>query len=81
VYTRSFQALPALAQTAETRLPEPPASEYSQRAQQFVDSKLALWQQRLKLEGWRISVVMARQSDLPPQTMGGIHWDKGKKAP
>jgi hypothetical protein len=72
----------AFAQTtiAETRPPEPPLSEYGRRAQEFVDGKLALWQQRLKLEGWRISVVMARGSDLPPKTMGGIRWDKGKKS-
>jgi hypothetical protein len=71
----------ALAQTtiAEPSL-DPPLSEYGQRAQQFVDGKLTLWQQRLKLEGWRISVVMARGSDMPPKTMGGIRWDKGKKS-
>jgi hypothetical protein len=76
-----FASVSAFAQTAstETRLADPPPGEYSQRAQQFVDSKLAVWQQRLKLEGWQISVVMARQSDLPPKTMGGIRWDKGKK--
>jgi hypothetical protein len=69
----------ALAQTADIGLTEPSRNEYTQSAQQFVDNKLAVWQQRLKLEGWQISVVMARQSDLPPKTMGGIRWDKGKK--
>jgi hypothetical protein len=72
----------AIAQTtiAGPHPPDPPLGEYSQRAHQFVDGKLALWQQRLKLEGWRISVVMARGSDLPTKTMGGIRWDKGKKS-
>lgn len=70
----------ACAQTAAAGRPEPPRAETVQRAQKFVDGKLALWQQRLKLEDWRISVVMARQSDLPPKTMGGIRWDKGRKS-
>lgn len=67
------------AQSADISLSEPSPDEYIRSAQQFVDSKLAVWQQRLKLEGWQISIVMARQSDLPPKTMGGIRWDKGKK--
>jgi hypothetical protein len=66
--------------TTEPRKPEPTPNESSQRVQQFVDDKLAVWQQRLKLEDWRISVVMVRQSDLPAKTMGGIRWDKGKKS-
>ena len=70
----------AFAQTADITLTEPSPTEFGQRAQQFIDSKLAVWQQRLKLESWQISVVMARQSDLPPKTMGGIRWDKGKKS-
>jgi hypothetical protein len=68
------------AQNPETLPPAPPPGEYSHRAQQFVDDRVSIWQQRLKLESWRISVVMARQSDLPPKTMGGIRWDKGKKS-
>ena len=46
---------------------------------QFTEDRLAVWQQRLKLEEWRISVTLARRSDLPPQTLGGIRWDKSKK--
>jgi hypothetical protein len=45
----------------------------------FVDERLATWQQRLHLEGWHISLVMTRRSELKPKTLGGIHWDKGKK--
>jgi len=75
-------SLSAFAQTisSETSPPEPPPHEYNQRAQQFVDDKLALWQQRLNLANWRISVVMVHRSELPPDTMGGIRWDKGKKS-
>jgi hypothetical protein len=41
---------------------------------------LAVWRQRLKLEEWRISIVMTRHSDLKPKTLGGIRWDKTKKS-
>ena len=67
----------AFAQTtaSETRPPEP-----RQLAQQFMDAKLAVWQQRLKLEDWRISAVMARRTNLPPNALGGIRWDKAKRS-
>ena len=51
-----------------------------QLAQRFMDDRLAVWRQRLKLEDWRISVAMIRLSDLPPKTLGGIRWDKSKKS-
>lgn len=47
--------------------------------QQFASERLAVWQQRLKLDDWRISIAMTRLRDLPPQTLGGIRWDKRKK--
>jgi hypothetical protein len=57
--------------------PHATAAEHSQLAQRFMDERLAVWRQRLKLEDWRISVVMTH--DLPPKTLGGISWDKTKK--
>jgi hypothetical protein len=71
----------AFAQTA-TRDVAPPATaaEQVQLAQQFVDQRLAVWRQRLKLEDWRISAVMTPLSDLVPKTLGGIRWDKPKKS-
>jgi hypothetical protein len=56
------------------------AAEQGQLAQKFVDEKLAVWRQRLKLEDWRISAVMTPRSDFAPQTLGGIRWDKTKKS-
>jgi hypothetical protein len=79
----------AFAQTtgSETQAPvaqdfSPPATaaEQGQLAQRFMDDRLAVWQQRLKLEAWRITVAMVRLSDLPPKTLGGIRWDKSKKS-
>jgi hypothetical protein len=74
---------PAFAQAA--RPPEPPqfaskkVASQNQAAQEVLDAKLARWRERLGLEDWRISVVMALRADLPPKTMGGIRWDKTTK--
>src|ERR1700691_3392112 len=57
----------------------PSPAEASQLAQQHVTERLAVWQQRLKLDAWRISVLPARSSELKPKTLGAIRWDKDKK--
>ena len=49
-------------------------------AQQYVAQKLELWLLRLKLSDWRINWAMARRSDLKPNTVGQIHWDKPSKS-
>jgi len=48
-------------------------------AQTFANEKLALWQQRLNLRDWNISIAVARATDLKPRTLGNIHWDTEKK--
>jgi hypothetical protein len=58
---------------------QPSPADMSQQAQQYVGERLAYWQQRLKLEDWRISVAPARRSELKPKTLGAVRWDKGKK--
>ena len=55
------------------------SDEQRQIAASFVQEKLAVWQGRLKLKDWQISIVMARRSDLKPKTLGATHWDKDKK--
>ena len=57
--------------------PSPPSA--GQVATQFTQEKLAVWQQRLKLDDWKISISMKRLSELPPKTLGGIRWDKKRK--
>jgi hypothetical protein len=49
-------------------------------AEPYVTERLAVWQQRLKLEDWKISILMAHPTDLKPKTLGNIHWDADKKA-
>lgn len=55
-------------------------AERGEVAKRFVNERLGVWQQRLKLQEWRISVVMIRRDDLKPRTLGGIKWDKPKKS-
>ena len=66
--------------TSESRATTVSQAEQSQIAQQYVSQRLAFWQQRLKLDEWKISVVPARRSELKPNTLGGIRWDKTKKS-
>ena len=47
--------------------------------EKFVNERLSVWQQRLNLQNWNISVVMTRRGDLKANTLGGIRWDKGKR--
>jgi hypothetical protein len=84
----SIWAGAALAKTAEVRDPEraydlsrPSESPQStsQRAQYFIDSRLSVWRERLKLQDWKISAVLTRRDQLPPRTLGGVHWDKRKR--
>jgi len=39
-----------------------------------------VWQHRLNLDDWNISVAVVRASDLKPRTLGNIHWDTGSKS-
>jgi hypothetical protein len=55
------------------------AHERSAQAESFASEKLAVWQKRLKLDDWRVTVSVARASDLKPKTLGNIHWDSDKK--
>jgi hypothetical protein len=56
------------------------AVEAREFVQQYIAEKLTAWQQRLKLSEWQISWAMAHRSDLKPNTVGQIHWDKPSKS-
>ena len=49
-------------------------------AESHVTERLAVWQQRLKLQDWKISIIMAHPGDMKPKTLGNIHWDADKKS-
>jgi hypothetical protein len=48
-------------------------------AESFANERLWVWQRRLNLDEWKITLVMARTGDLRPKTLGNIHWDLEKK--
>jgi len=45
----------------------------------FAAEKLWSWQIRLHLQDWKVSVEVARASELKPRTLGNIHWDTDQK--
>src|SRR5579859_3163396 len=56
------------------------ARDCARISETYVTERLAVWQQRLKLQDWKISIVMAHPNDLKPKTLGNIHWDADKKS-
>ena len=57
----------------------PETWDCSEQARTLINEKLRFWQQRLKLENWKISVTPTRLTELKPKTLGNIHWDADKK--
>ena len=57
----------------------PETWDCSEQARNLINEKLRIWQQRLKLENWKISVTTTRLTELKPKTLGNIHWDADKK--
>lgn len=55
------------------------AQERTALVESFATEKLQSWQKRLNLEDWKITVEVARSSELKPRTLGNIHWDTDKK--
>jgi hypothetical protein len=49
-------------------------------ASSYTAERLWVWQKRLNLQDWNVSIVMARATELKPKTLGNIHWDIDKKA-
>jgi hypothetical protein len=55
------------------------AHERTLLAEGFTNERLWVWQKKLGLQDWKITVVVARASDLKPKTLGNIHWELDKK--
>ena len=49
-------------------------------AESYVRERLVVWQQRLALDNWKISIIMSRRSDLKPKSLGNIRWDADTKS-
>jgi hypothetical protein len=68
--------LPGLAQTPTST---PSDHERTLVAESFATERLFVWQKRLNLQNWTITVCMARTNELRPRTLGNIHWDLERK--
>jgi len=58
---------------------DPSPRERTILAESFTTERLWVWQKRLNLQDWKVSVVMSRATELKPKTLGNIHWDIDKK--
>jgi len=62
------------------QLPEAPsARERTLLAESFTAERLWVWQKRLNLQDWNITVVVVPASELKPKTLGNVHWEIDKK--
>ncbi len=55
------------------------ARERTLFASSYTSERLWVWQKRLNLQDWNVSIVLARATELKPKTVGNIHWDLDKK--
>ena len=67
-----------VAQTAPSTPPET-ARERTLLAEKYAAERLSVWQKRLNLQDWNISLLVSRATELKPKTLGNIHWDSEKK--
>ena len=58
---------------------EPRLSERGPLAENYLLQRLPIWQKRLSLQDWTITVVMSHPGDLRRGSLGNIHWDADKK--
>jgi hypothetical protein len=54
-------------------------SERALLAGSYASERLWVWQKRLKLADWDITLKVSRASELKPKTLGNIHWDADLK--
>ena len=54
---------------------EPLVGQREPLAEKYLHQRLALWQERLNLQDWKISVIQSHPSSLRAGTLGNIHWD------
>jgi hypothetical protein len=77
-----FLAVASLfSQTTPAAPATPPdtARERTLLAEKYAAERLSVWQKRLNLQDWNISLSVARAGELKPKTLGNIHWDAEKK--
>jgi hypothetical protein len=55
-------------------------ADCARTAERFLMDRLAVWQSRLRLDDWKISIVMTNGSLLRPNTLGNVRWDADEKS-
>lgn len=65
--------------------PQPPpepftASARGPFAQSYLDRRLAVWQDRLQLQDWKIEIIQASPEKLRRGTLGNIHWNQDTRS-
>src|SRR5450432_1006239 len=58
---------------------QPTARERTLLAESFASERLWVWQKRLNLQDWNISVAVVPASALKAKTLGNVHWELDKK--
>jgi hypothetical protein len=54
-------------------------TERGPQAEAYLRGRLAQWQDRLKLQDWKITLSVVHQKTLRSGTLGNIHWDADKQ--
>ena len=57
----------------------PADARVGDKTESYLRQRVEIWKERLKLQGWSVSLVVSQQSDLRPGTLGNIHWDTDTK--
>jgi hypothetical protein len=58
---------------------EPGRRERGPLAENYLRKRLPVWQKRLKLQDWTITLEMSHPSDLRRGSLGNVHWDVDTK--
>lgn len=58
---------------------EPRLAQRGPLAENYLRNRLVVWQDRLNLEDWNISLVMSHPSNLRRGTLGNVRWDVDQK--
>jgi len=58
---------------------EPGLRERGPLAENYLRKRLPIWQKRLNLQDWTITLALSHPSDLRRGSLGNIHWDADKK--
>jgi len=77
--THLFLFVPPGSGAADSCHPDQLSHERTVLVESFAKEKLCYWQNRLDLDGWKVSLAVVRSTALRPNTLGNIRWDLEKK--